>query len=109
MPGSASSDRNIYGRPRGGAWRCVRLSFNQDPPMQTMTNYPPLTSWVPGPRCGWLLLKALAGASVVVGLLAALADAAVAAPATSVTITERTAAAAAQTAKAPKVMGDVKP
>jgi len=45
----------------------------------------------------------------VVGLVAALADAAVAAPTASVTITERTAAAAQQTAKAPKVLGDVKP
>ena len=71
--------------------------------MQTMTKYPGY------PRCGWILLRALAGAGAVVGLVAALADAAVAAPTASVTITERTAAAAAQTAKAPKVLGDVKP
>src|SRR5438105_208514 len=65
--------------------------------MQTMTNY------------SGVLLRALAAAGAVVGLVAALADAAVAAPAASVTITERTAAAVEQTAKAPKVMADVKP
>src|SRR5438309_1812378 len=65
--------------------------------MQTMTNYP------------GVLLRALAGAGAVVGLVAALADAAVAAPAASVTITERTADVARQTPKAPKVMADVKP
>src|SRR5438105_14060177 len=65
--------------------------------MQTMTNY------------SGVLLRALAAAGAVVGLVAALADAAVAAPAASVTITERTAAAVEKTAKAPKVMADVQP
>ena len=65
--------------------------------MQTMTNY------------SGVLLRALAAAGAVVGLVAALADAAVAAPAASVTITERTAAAVEKTAKAPRVMADVQP
>src|SRR5947207_9867427 len=65
--------------------------------MHTMTNY------------SGVLLRALAAAGAVVGLVAALADAAVAAPAASVSITERTAAAVEKTAKAPKVMADVQP
>jgi pilus assembly protein CpaC len=65
--------------------------------MQTMSNYP------------GVLLRALASAGAVVGLVAAIADAAVAAPAASVTITERSAAAVEKTAKAPKVMADVQP
>src|SRR5438445_12025354 len=71
--------------------------------MQTMTKYPG------HPHSGWILLRALAGAGAVIGLAAALADAAVAAPAAAVTITERTADVARQTPKAPKVMTDVRP
>src|SRR5437867_2291986 len=74
--------------------------------MQTMTNYPGY------PRSGWMVVRALASAGAVIGLVALLATAASASPAPSVTITERTAAqlaAVRHTARPARSMTELQP
>jgi pilus assembly protein CpaC len=77
--------------------------------MQTMTNYP-------GCPRGWIVVRALASAGAVIGLVALLARAASAAPDASVTIRERSAAqpaaglaAVRRTARPAKSMTELQP